>query len=356
MPGKVQSYPSASVVTKSQPGASSLYPVYVVLLLIICCAESVAFSLYNKYLFSGPLRAPILVTATHQVCCFLGAFTVWQLSPPSFYTRKKITSGKMWTKILLIPIAFVANIGLNNLSLKFTTLALNQLIRSFSPVAIAITSYAIEGKTQSTAKALTLALLVAGVVMGVLTSPDFEMIGILICSASVLGQAMGIVMTALVMGGAKVSLHVFDVLLYATLPSILALIPMAGGLGEFSVLEKAIEEHGAGTILGLILAGGTLAFTYNLFCTIFIKLTSSVYYGVTGGFRCSISIAMSFYFFPQKVTALSVTGIVIAMVAFIANSFFTMRERLQTNKQKPGLEVTAARIAEKERLLADSDA
>mmetsp|Transcript_14779 Transcript_14779/g.28977 ORF Transcript_14779/g.28977 Transcript_14779/m.28977 type:complete len:358 (-) Transcript_14779:338-1411(-) len=336
----------------SGPAKSNLtYALGVVALLIVCCSESVGFSIFNKYIFSGPLKAPIFVTATHQIFCFLGAVFVWAFAPRSFYTRTKVDSGAVWTKIMIIPAAFCMNIGMNNLSLQFTTLALNQLIRSFSPVAIALTSFAIEGKAQSWQKALSLSALVGGVIMGVTTSPDFELLGFLICAGSVLGQAMGIVMTAFVMGGQSVRLNVFDVLLYATLPSIIVLLPWSYAMGEFEVLEAAVEREGLPVVCGLLLAGGTLAFTYNLFCTIFIKMTSSVYYGVTGGFRCSLAILLSFFIFPQKITALGIAGICIAMGAFVANSYFTMKEKLA---QKNTLAIQA-KLSEKEALLAEGD-
>mmetsp|Transcript_22023 Transcript_22023/g.39062 ORF Transcript_22023/g.39062 Transcript_22023/m.39062 type:complete len:360 (+) Transcript_22023:52-1131(+) len=337
-------------------GSGIYYAITVVTLLIICCAESVAFSVYNKWIFSGPLKTPIFATATHQLTCFLGAAVVWGTAPKSFYTRTKIDSGAVWTKIMIIPIAFVMNIGMNNLSLQFTTLALNQLIRSFSPVAIAITSFLIEGKVQSLPKALSLAALVCGVVMGVMTSPDFEIVGFLICGASVLGQAMGIVMTAFVMGGATVKLHVFDVLLYSTLPSLVVLLPWSYALGEFEILKEAFAAD-AGYTLGLIVAGGCLAFTYNLFCTIFIKMTSSVYYGVTGGFRCALAIVISFFLFPQKITTLGIAGICIAMIAFVFNSYFTMKEKIDAQNAKHATEdVNAAKDVEKEGLLSGQDA
>eukprot|EP00468_Gymnochlora_sp_CCMP2014_P001351 CAMPEP_0167741602 /NCGR_PEP_ID=MMETSP0110_2-20121227/948_1 /TAXON_ID=629695 /ORGANISM="Gymnochlora sp., Strain CCMP2014" /LENGTH=206 /DNA_ID=CAMNT_0007625673 /DNA_START=381 /DNA_END=1001 /DNA_ORIENTATION=- len=168
--------------------------------------------------------------------------------------------------------------------------------------------------------------------MGVATSPDFELLGFLICAGSLLGQSLGIVMTAFVMAKNSVKLQSFDVLLYATLPSLVILLPWSFALGEFEVLQKSVEAEGAFLITGLLLAGGALAFTYNLLCTVFIRLTSSVYYGVTGGFRCAIAIAISFVLFPQKATWMSLTGIIIAMTAFVANSYFTMTEKLKAQE------------------------
>eukprot|EP00472_Partenskyella_glossopodia_P011154 CAMPEP_0197518176 /NCGR_PEP_ID=MMETSP1318-20131121/3305_1 /TAXON_ID=552666 /ORGANISM="Partenskyella glossopodia, Strain RCC365" /LENGTH=196 /DNA_ID=CAMNT_0043068293 /DNA_START=541 /DNA_END=1134 /DNA_ORIENTATION=+ len=166
--------------------------------------------------------------------------------------------------------------------------------------------------------------------MGVGTSPDFEFLGIIICVSSLVGQAIGIVMTAFVMGDKKVKLQPLDVLLYTTLPSLVVLIPWSYSIGEFDKLQTSIDASGVARILTLIAVGGLLAFTYTLFYVFFIKLTSSVYYSVTGGFRCTVAIIMSFYFFPQKITALSIAGIVVAMSAFIANSYFTLLEKLDT--------------------------
>eukprot|EP00954_Amorphochlora_amoebiformis_P007491 581893-Amorphochlora_amoeboformis.AAC.1 len=172
--------------------------------------------------------------------------------------------------------------------------------------------------------------------------------GFLICAGSVLGQSLGIVMTAFVMGGKTVKLHVFDVLLYASLPSLIVLLPWSYAMGEVEVLKEAIETNGTGVIVGLILAGGALAFTYNLFCTLFIKLTSSVYYGVTGGFRCAMAILISFFIFPQKITAIGIAGICVAMTAFIANSFFTLNEKLAARKRKHGSPLSAKNEHEEE--------
>mmetsp|Transcript_8955 Transcript_8955/g.22040 ORF Transcript_8955/g.22040 Transcript_8955/m.22040 type:complete len:358 (-) Transcript_8955:407-1480(-) len=333
----------------------ALYTGLVVVLIFVCCAESVAFSVYNKWLFSGPLKAPVFVTAMCQAWCFLGALLVWLLSPKSFYTRSPVTSAAQALKILIIPVAFVANYGMNNLSLKYTTLALNQLIRSFSPVAIAVTSYLIEGKVQSLPKAVTLVCLVGGVLMGVGTSPDFELLGVLICAGSLLGQALNIVMTALVMGDMKdsVKLSPFDVLFYTALPSVAILLPFSAAIGEYAVLVKALEDEGFARLAILVFGGGIFAFTYTLFYVLLIKITSSVYYGVTGGFRCTVAIIISFYFFPQKITALSILGIVIAMTAFIANSYFTMKEKL--SKKYGGVPANQMPKEPQERLLKEAE-
>lgn len=185
--------------------------------------------------------------------------------------------------------------------------------------------------------------------MGVFSSPDFEPVGFLICTASVAGQSVSIVMTAYVMGGTSVKLEVWDVLLYAAAPTLLVLIPWSYSLGEFEALNDAVYQAGYQRILILICIGGCLAFSYNVIATIFIRMTSSVYYGATGGFRSALAIVISFSIFPQKITYLSIAGTAIAMLAFIANSYLTLRERLRnTERAEEGTKVEKQHLLDEE--------
>jgi len=288
---------------------------------------NLVFNIYNKWLFSGPLPAPIFVTATHQAFCFLGAVSAWMCVPDNWYKRTPLEGSAMISKLMIIPFGFCLNIGLNNMSLLYTTLALNQLIRSFAPVSVAFASFFIEGKSYSYPKQATLAMLVMGIVLGVSASPDFELLGFVICASSVLGSTLQIVLTGYFMGGQKVTLHVFDILLYTAIPCIAFLVPMAYLVGDFPKTAASFEANGAGKFLGLVLAGGSMAFSYNIITICLIKFTSSVYYAVAGGFKVCIVIGMSFVFFHQKVSTLSLVGIVISCIAFVANSYLTFKDK-----------------------------
>jgi len=225
---------------------------------------------------------------------------------------------------------------------------LNQLIRSFSPVVVATTSYFIEGKTQSWAILITLCLLVVGVVMGVGTSPDFEVVGTLICSGSLIGNAISIVMTAFVMGDAKVKLQPIDVMLYTTIPSVVILLPWSLSLGEMETLRWSATLNGTFWTTVWILIGGFLACTYTFIYVLLIKLTSSVYFSVTGGFRTIAAITVSFFIFKQQVSVQSLAGMGIAMSAFIANSYFTLKEKVEAMDKRSQLEVKKPLLGEKQ--------
>ena len=298
-------------------------------LLLAYFGMNVVFNIYNKWLFSGPLPAPVLVTITHQTFCFLGALSAATCAPKWFYRRTPLEGTVVWIKLMIIPFGFVLNIGLNNISLVFCTLALNQLIRSFAPVLVAIASYFIEGKAYSYPKQGTLGLLVFGICLGVSASPDFELIGFAICSASVIGATLQIVLTGYFVGGQKVTLHVLDIFLYTAIPCIILLLPLAFASRDHIHTLEALEKHGAAKLALLLVAGGTIAFCYNVITILLIKLTSSVYYAVAGGFKVCLVIGFSFVVFDQKITRMSLIGILVACIAFIANSYLTFTEREQ---------------------------
>eukprot|EP00466_Bigelowiella_natans_P012283 jgi/Bigna1/68966/fgenesh1_pg.7_\ len=304
-----------------------------VALLVLYFGMNLVFNIYNKWLFNGPLPAPVFVTATHQVFCFAGALLAACCAPDSWYKRTPLEGSAMITKLMIIPFGFCMNIGLNNISLLFCTLALNQLIRSFAPVTVAIASYFIEGKSYSFPKQATLAFLVLGIVLGVSSSPDFEFLGFIICTASVVGSTLQVVLTGYFMGGQKVTLHVFDILLYTAIPCIAFLIPMAYLVGDHIKLIEAFEAHGPAQFFGLVFAGGLMAFSYNIITICLIKFTSSVYYAVAGGFKVCLVIGMSFVFFDQKISTLSFIGIIISCMAFVGNSYLTFREKQQKKEQ-----------------------
>jgi len=116
---------------------------------------------------------------------------------------------------------------------------------------------------------------------------------------------------------------------------------MAYLVGDHLKTAQAFEKHGAGQFLGLVLAGGCMAFSYNIITICLIKFTSSVYYAVAGGFKVCLVIAFSFLVFDQKITYLSGAGIVLSCIAFVANSYLTFRE-----KQQKKAAVVAQKISE----------
>lgn len=308
----------------AQPRQSNSGTFKALVLLCLFFFANVVISVFNKWLFNGPLRVPFFVTMSHQVIIFGLCLCI---SP--FVNIVRIDSWSVYFKVLTIPCFFVFNIGLNNLSLLYTTLALNQLIRSFGPVVVAVFAYLIEGKHQSGPSCAAILFLVLGVTLSVATSPDLEPMGTSICLASVLGSALQTVMVSYLK---VVRMDPINIIYHTSLISATLLLPGMLLLGEHTQLMKHVEEDGIWTVVGLTLGGGLIAFSYNLILLAFIQTTSSVYSSVAGSFKTILVIAASFLFFHQRLTTWSVVGILIACVAFVTHSLIMVKEKEEAQR------------------------
>eukprot|EP00954_Amorphochlora_amoebiformis_P009143 711515-Amorphochlora_amoeboformis.AAC.1 len=305
-----------------------------IILLCLFFAVNVVISVFNKWEFNGPLRCPIYVTMTHQIICFLFCFTI---SP-----WLKITPIEGWTvrwKTLLIPLFFVSNIALNNLSLLYTTLALNQLIRAFCPVVVATMSFLVEDKRPSWQSLLAIVTLMVGVTLSISTSPELEVVGTLICFLSVFGNALQTVIISIL----KIArLDPLSIIYHTSLYNTILMVPLFIGLGEHKQLYLHYQKQGLWTILGLTFVGGMIAFAYNVILLSFIQNTSSIYSSVAGSFKTVMVIFVSYLVFDQSLSTVTLAGICIACMAFIVHSVIMINEKRQAagdnNKKVPSPE------------------
>jgi len=331
-PKKVEREEGHSSNMNSQEDKLKFDGIMAIILLLIYLALNVALNVFNKWLFTGPLKIPVFVTMTHQIACFIAAGICMIF--PSFYTRAPIEGQAMFCKLLIIPFGFVLSIALNNVSLMFCSIAINQMIRSMSPVTVALVAYFVEGKRYSLANMSTLAILCFGLVLGVATSTDFEFIGVSLCLSSILGSTFQLVLTGFFLGGQRVVLQVLDILLYTAIPSIILLFPVSLMMGDLPMFVDAVEKYGWLHVTLLLLAGCTMAVAYNLTSIALIKYTSSVYFAVAGGFKTGVTIALSYLFFKQSTAPLSIAGIIITSMAFAAHSYVVYNEKRMTIRKK----------------------
>lgn len=300
-------------------------------LLMAFFAVNIIISVYNKWLFNGPLRCPMFVTMTHQLFCFIVCTALLPWKKPT-----KIRSWKSYMKVLTLPIFFIFNIGLNNLSLLYTTLALNQLIRAFCPVLVVMLAFLVEDKIPSIASGAAVLTLVLGVTLSVATSPDLEFFGTAICFASVLGSGL---QTVTVSHLKVIKMDPLSLVFHTSPINVITLIPLMFILGEQHQLRTYIEEGGTMKIIGLTLIGGVIALGYNLILMSFIQHTSSTYSAVAGSFKTVLVLVASFLFFHQKLNFLSTIGMGIAFVGFMSHSYLLYREKMDKGKMDLGAEV-----------------
>mmetsp|Transcript_7983 Transcript_7983/g.12063 ORF Transcript_7983/g.12063 Transcript_7983/m.12063 type:complete len:371 (+) Transcript_7983:117-1229(+) len=297
------------------------------ILFLICFCESIALTIYNKYLFSGPIKAPLFVTAVYQVFCFIGAVLVWGFSRREFYTRTKIPSHFFLLRLALFPIGILLNSGLNNLSLKYLVLDLNQLIRLCSPVILTITSCIFMRKVPAYPQIISQYIIVTGVSLGLATSYNLNVTGMALCFGSVVGRCVSLVLRGLSFGNNSSRFNMFDILLYVTVPTAALLSIWSLLMGEYEVILEAAQTLGQKKLFLLLLIGGMISLSYNIATATLVKFPATKQlYQISGGVRAAVLIVLSFFFFTQELSSLLVVSYSLAVSAFLVNSFLSQKE------------------------------
>lgn len=307
-------------------------PSYRVLLVLAFFTLNVVFNYFNKFLFStkekngAGFQVPILATMSHASAGFLAAMVFTFV--PSVYVRKPIEGAKMTMTIVGISIFFAGSIGLNNSSLQFLPLSMQQTIRSSGPAVVAVCSYFLEDKVFSYKQIASLVLLVGGVSLAVFGDQSgTEAIGVVLCFGSVLGSALQYVFVSITMNPEN-RLASFDVLLYTAVPTLVVMTPAMLLNDEPAKLGAFVDENGANLALAYFLAGMTLAVCYNLVVFAFIRAMNVTYVSVCGVFKVVLLITFSVIVLGDEIAAINALGLVLAMVAFALNSYFEFQRRM----------------------------
>jgi len=260
------------------------------------------------------------------------------------HTPTPIRSNSMWMHLLAIPVFYGVNIGTNNMSLEFTTLGTNVMVRSFTPIFGVVFAYFIERKRVVWKIKVCLVVLMAGISMGIAGDPDYNFKGVLLCVVSTVGGALQIAFMALAMDSSQ-RLHPLDILLYTSIPGSILLAPFVYMSGEFDDLWRTINKDSLQWVSMLIVVGGVIAFLYNLITMLFIRFTSAVYSEVAGSFKTVPIVVSSFLFFGQKVTTLSLSGMALACLAFGCHSYLQFMGKTEFSLDYVDDEAVPAKIA-----------
>jgi len=275
---------------------------------------NLSINFYNKWLFGNVFKLPLLVTMSQQL--FFLFFTIG-LTYTSMYKRTPLTSRKLWTQVILIPVVFAANIGMNNFSFKYITLSANALIRSANPVIVAVLSVFILSKSYSRAEVASLGLLVAGVVLAVVNSPEFHLFGTILCLASTAFSALWSVLVAKALTDESgVKLLPFDIMLYCSVPIILLLAVPVQLVGEYEGLVEYVEKDGMLYIGTLVCISGALAWFYCLIVFNFFRRTSALYVSVAAAFKIVPLLVFGAIFFGEQVGLINGFGMFLAVCGF----------------------------------------
>ncbi|KAI8061809.1 triose-phosphate transporter family-domain-containing protein [Gilbertella persicaria] len=290
-------------------------------------------SVYNKWMFSEDhynFRYPLFVTSVHMIVQFIFSGTSILLVPQLRPTKRPSVSDYIY-KILPCALATSLDIGLSNLSLKTITLSfysksshdkivtesLLAMCKSSTLAFVLIFAFIFKLEKPNWKLILIIVIITVGVVLMVSDETDFNVVGFIQ------------VMTAAACGGLRWSLT--EVLLrkesmgltnpfasiffLAPSQAIILLIISAGVEGYVTIFKSAFFiTFGEGMhTIGIILAGGSLAFFMIMSEFFLIKRTSVVTLSVCGIFKEVATIFISSLVFGDVLTIINIIGLCITL-------------------------------------------
>ncbi|KAG2202188.1 hypothetical protein INT47_002107 [Mucor saturninus] len=257
-------------------------------------------SVYNKWMFSAEhygFGYPLFVTSVHMIVQFTFSGTSLLIVPSLRPTKRPSVSDYIY-KVLPCALATSLDIGLSNLSLKTITLSFYTMCKSSTLAFVLLFAFLFKLEKPSWKLILIIVIITAGVVLMVSDETDFNLIGFVQ------------VMAASAFGGLRWSLT--EVLL------------LEGYITIFTSSFFVDFLTGAHTI-GIVLAGGSLAFFMIMSEFFLIKRTSVVTLSVCGIFKEVATIFISSLVFGDILTLINIIGLCITLFGIGLYNWFKLK-------------------------------
>lgn len=254
---------------------------------------NIVLNLGNKQIFSKyGFKFPIFMTGVHAlVGGVLGLFyiKVGERNPQCIKYRPFNLQMDGFS-IVALSFFTAMNVGMNNASLVFTTVQLNQIVRSSIPVATAIFGVLIQQKRYTLLYWMGLALSTSGVAFAVYGNPGFNMIGFILALLSGIFAALMVACNAYLMQE-KEKIDSINMTIRTAIPTFcFCMIPFVIlELTDFAVYSSKEPLNALLFLLGT----GFVAFVYNIFHLEVIFLVGGANSAVIGNFRMATVIMIA---------------------------------------------------------------
>jgi len=286
----------------------------------------------------------VFYTMWHMVASVLGCCVIMCFKRPETGWPSCSQFGKYMFQLIPISICTTANIACNNASLTMVSLFLNQVIKATGPLPTMIFSFLMERKTYGLGMILATLLIVAGTILAVPLggSGTTSGAGVIIVIVSTLAASLKPVIMSLVMKGTpeRPKLPATVVLFYDVFLSFFFMLIYWLASPERVAAISYLQTNG-GLAVGLILAGATMAFLFNLSNYVFVQVTSALTTTVVANGVKILNIVISAI--QSHVSAVqNWCGVALTVVSLIIYAYFSY-----TSKSKPPAKLSLPFIADK---------
>ena len=273
--------------------ALQLPSVHLILVFASWMALNLGLNYYNSLVLRNTnFRFPFLLTLVNKTIGFFVATTIMYCSK-GLPKPQELKADFMRPAVHLNGFLTAMNIGLNNWSLVFISLTLNQVMRSTIPLPTAILSMIFEGKTFSWQVWASMLLLVVGCALAACGALGSEPVGgIIIALGSILANATWTVTAAILMQSGAKPLDAVSLLFVSGPTCILTLVVFFCALELPRLVSfNPDPEHPVPPPEMMLLflgAAATMASFYDIVHNQFIKLTSSMNMAIMGNTKVGV--------------------------------------------------------------------
>jgi len=296
---------------------------------------NVSLSFTNKYMFTHTtFRYPLLIIIGGNLTTFVlaGALIATGKVGSAQYADIREAAGA----ILALGIIHGIDVGLENMSLVYISISLNQIIKAVVPAFTLVLSYYLQGAVYTRQMVASTALTIFGTILCVWKNPEVEgdgRYGVLAASLSALGAALSTVGASVLLEPSRRRKPVNSMALawITALPSAAVLLPPFGMI-EYPAIVHRIANHNLSSLgVGLAFLTALLAFFYNVSRLYFIKATEAHFSVLSGAFKQAANIIISSWYFGIAFGPINYVGMFISFGGF---TWYTVLKFQQMKRAK----------------------
>eukprot|EP00996_Jenningsia_fusiforme_P001176 NODE_2075_length_1305_cov_29.736465_g1888_i0.p1 GENE.NODE_2075_length_1305_cov_29.736465_g1888_i0~~NODE_2075_length_1305_cov_29.736465_g1888_i0.p1 ORF type:complete len:347 (-),score=43.22 NODE_2075_length_1305_cov_29.736465_g1888_i0:153-1193(-) len=297
------------------------------------CLVNLILNILNGWLFlRSPFRFPLSLTVIHMCSGYFITAALFRFRPcaPELFVMQKVPNTfEASKKMMILGFLSGANIALNNVSLLYINVALNQIVKAFNPVLIAMCDVGFRGVRYRANVWMGLLAITTGVVLTVLNNPQFQLIGFLCCMGSSVASAVQTTLAEQSMTE-DLKLDANNFLYHTSMWSGLSVLPLAL-LRDFDVFAQQIQLSAPWLIL-MVVVTTVLGFLNNLTLLMCIKLTGGSYSAVVGNAKIILIILVQQALWPEDARQLKPVhwmGMSLTVLSFAGLSVLKYRAHQQ---------------------------
>lgn len=277
----------------------------------------------NKTFFTSlKCPYPISVTMVHMLSCAVYT-TIMKYTAPKFFKYRPVKRSEM-LNLFLVSLIFIVNIILSNSSLKYNSLALDQMFRCAMPVFTCILEFFIHGTVHPIGVYLSLIPVIVGTMLvcaGDIYGTFFG-IALLVISCTV-SSLKGIITKYLLSGKEPLStFHLLNINTMLAFPEALTL----SLFNDKAFWSTWLPSAPISSLL-LLVVHGMLAFALNVANFNAVKEGGPLMMNVVGNVKQVVMIILSVFMFGNKMTLMGIFGSVICILGSMWYTYENIRNK-----------------------------